>query len=151
MKRHRTKPENMAKRNRQYTAFGVAIALLIIFALVVGFTVGNNLRQEKTISSVAPSATQYSDSAAVRLTADPLWPQIKAVAEHFICGCMQCGDMPLVECTCAMPNGGTREKQFIREKLAIGHSTEEIIALVQAQFGGRVPTIEEIDAPKRVE
>jgi len=129
-------------RNK-YTLVAV---VLVTFALAVGITTGRKL-QPAPGSSESTAAHSHAESdvpgyisdPANHQTHDPLWPQIKEVAQHFLCGCGDCGDMHLVECTCDMPNGGIQEKGFIRQQLLAGQSVDQVIAMVDEKFGRRIP------------
>ncbi|MCB2141353.1 hypothetical protein KQH29_00255 [bacterium] len=128
------------------------IILLMMFALVVGISTGLKLRtpnsQQETMVSSGQARTDlpgYLSDPANHQTHDPLWPRISEVAGHFLCGCGQCGDMTLVECICDMPNGGIREKAYIREQLVSGVPVQDVVTLVQERFGRRIPAQEDID------
>lgn len=126
------------------------IVFLTIFALAVGITTGRKLQDEPQsapVSSTAPSNLPgYISDPAHHQTHDPLWPQIADVAEHFLCGCGDCGDMGLLECVCDMPNGGIREKNFIRQQLTAGHPVERVVTMVEERFGRRIA--ETVDVPQ---
>lgn len=95
-----------------------------------------------------PNAGQTLPGTAVSdETADPLWPRVKEIAESFLCGCGQCGDMPLVECVCEMDTGGLAEKRYIRDLLTAGRSKAEVVLLVQQRFGRLKQTPLDADAP----
>lgn len=65
---------------------------------------------------------------------------IYKVAKHFNCACGNCGIMGLDECSCKMPGGAVEEKNFILTKLNQGHSTANVVLLVEKQYGHKKTT-----------
>ncbi|MFQ5639385.1 MAG: hypothetical protein ACE5IR_15480 [bacterium] len=61
-------------------------------------------------------------------------PATFAVAEKFICGCLEC-EMELVECNCTNSSGGTYEMYYISEKLKGGYSEAQVLHEVNKKFG----------------
>ncbi len=121
----------------------MAIGLSFVF-LITGLLIGSKIKDNNKNDSPVIAASSTAFAPVHDETHDPLWPQIKEVAEHFLCGCMECGDMQLAQCTCGMSNGGIAEKQFIRSQLVQGLEKDEVIALVQNKFGRRIPTTAEL-------
>ena len=138
----RSRKQRNHSPGKNNTATVVGIVILAVFLLAVGISIGRGLREERSrrAGSAVQSPVRANPSAqlAEAQRQDPLWPQIKAVAENFICGCGQCGEMRLDGCTCAMADGGVYEKEFIRQKLAEGHNVEHVITLVSERYGGRI-------------
>lgn len=64
--------------------------------------------------------------------------KVIAVAGNFKCACGGCGELPLETCTCDMPRGSVEEKKFIREKLAEGFTVEQVIELLDKEYGHRI-------------
>ena len=64
--------------------------------------------------------------------------QIGLVAANFRCACGGCGELFLVDCTCDMPKGAVETKAFIRNKLGQGLSVDQVIQLVDKQYGHRI-------------
>jgi uncharacterized membrane protein YvbJ len=64
--------------------------------------------------------------------------QVIAVARNFKCACGGCGELPLSTCECDMPKGALEEKNFIRGKLAEGFTVEQVIGLLDKNYGHRV-------------
>jgi len=64
--------------------------------------------------------------------------QVGLVAANFRCACGGCGELFLVDCTCDMPRGAVEEKEFIRNKLRQGLSVDQVIQLVDQQYGHRI-------------
>jgi cytochrome c-type biogenesis protein CcmH/NrfF len=110
------------------------IALIIGLVFLAGISVQwarNYLGGDKSPS--VPASPLNSTAAAPENAA-----QIIAVAKNFACACEGCGDLPLVQCDCDMPRGALEEKKFIREKLAEGNTVEQVIDLVEQQYGHRL-------------
>ena len=64
--------------------------------------------------------------------------QVKLVAANFRCACGQCGELFLVDCTCDMPRGAKEEKDFIRNKLRQRLSVDQVIQLVDKEYGHKI-------------
>jgi cytochrome c-type biogenesis protein CcmH/NrfF len=64
--------------------------------------------------------------------------QVGLVAANFRCACGGCGELFLVDCTCDMPRGAVEEKEFIRDKLRQGLSVDQVIDLVEKEYGHRI-------------
>ncbi len=64
--------------------------------------------------------------------------QVGLVAANFRCACGGCGELFLVDCTCDMPRGAVEEKEFIRNELRKGLSVDQVIQLVDKQYGHRI-------------
>ena len=64
--------------------------------------------------------------------------QVKLVAANFRCACGKCGELFLVDCTCDMPQGAVEEKNFIRNKLQQGLTVDQVIQLVDKEYGHRI-------------
>jgi uncharacterized membrane protein YvbJ len=64
--------------------------------------------------------------------------QVIAVARNFKCACGGCGELPLATCECDMPKGAIEEKNFIRGKLTEGFTVEQVIGLLDKNYGHRV-------------
>jgi len=64
--------------------------------------------------------------------------QVQLVAANFRCACGGCGELFLIDCTCDMPRGAKEEKDFIRRNLQQGLSVDEVITLVEKEYGHRI-------------
>ena len=108
------------------------ITTLIVVFLAGGFVVnaiftpGTPLRAG--ISNVRPAEGTNSN----------LTGQVQLVAANFRCACGGCGELFLIDCTCDMPRGAKEEKDFIRQKLKKGLSVDEVITLVDKEYGHRI-------------
>jgi len=110
------------------------IALLIgtVFLLGIFVKLGTTLFKEEKGSRSSSSPSSVSRSIKLDEA------QVLAVAKNFKCACGGCGELPLATCECDMPMGAVEEKRFIREKLAEGLSTEQVIELLDEKYGHRV-------------
>jgi hypothetical protein len=64
--------------------------------------------------------------------------QVKLVAANFRCACGGCGELFLVDCTCDMPRGAKEEKDFIRIKLRQGLTVDQVVKLVDIEYGHKI-------------
>jgi cytochrome c-type biogenesis protein CcmH/NrfF len=64
--------------------------------------------------------------------------QVKLVAANFRCACGGCGELFLVDCTCDMARGAKEEKDFIRNKLQQGLSIDQVVDLVDREYGHKI-------------
>ncbi len=64
--------------------------------------------------------------------------QIQLVAANFRCACGGCGELFLIDCTCDMPKGAVEEKAFIRDQLRRGLTVDQVIQLVENEYGHRI-------------
>jgi hypothetical protein len=113
----------------------IALAIGIILLVGFSFKLGQSLfKKEKspalprvsTSSSLPPSAAQVEEAMVI------------TVAKNFKCACGGCGELPLATCECDMPRGAVEQKNFIREKLAAGFTVEQVVELVDKQYGHRI-------------
>ncbi len=111
------------------------IALAIGFILLLGFSIklATSFLRGGRPSNLTSATIQTSTSTAKVDEA-----QVMAVARNFKCACGGCGELPLATCNCDMPMGSVEEKRFIREKLAEGHTVEQVIELLDKKYGHRV-------------
>lgn len=106
----------------------IATVILIGFLVKAGTTLFKGNASSKTsISPSASTALNQVDEATVI-----------AVAKNFKCACGGCGELPLETCTCDMPKGAIEEKNFIRQKLAEGFTVEQVIELLDKDYGHRI-------------
>ena len=111
------------------------IALAIGFILLLGFSIklATSFFRGGRPFNLTSATIQTSTSAAKVDEA-----QVMAVARNFKCACGGCGELPLATCNCDMPMGSVEEKRFIRERLAEGHTVEQVIELLDKKYGHRV-------------
>jgi hypothetical protein len=68
---------------------------------------------------------------------DPaLETRVMDVASKFICACGTCGEQPLDVCSC---NVAVQERQLIRSSLQSGQSPEQVVSVVNKNFGWMKP------------
>jgi hypothetical protein len=93
----------------------------------------------KTVFSPAPgiSTSPPNYQPATGANSD-LGGQVRLVAANFRCACGGCGELFLIDCTCDMPRGAKEEKDFIRRNLQQGLSVDEVITLVENEYGHRI-------------
>ena len=93
----------------------------------------------KAIFSSAPSISPGAPSYQNDLGKDSaLEGQVRLVTANFKCACGGCGELFLIDCTCDMPRGAKEEKDFIRRNLQQGLSVDEVITLVEKEYGHRI-------------
>jgi cytochrome c-type biogenesis protein CcmH/NrfF len=64
--------------------------------------------------------------------------QVQLVAANFRCACGQCGELFLIDCTCDMPRGAVEEKNFIRNKLRQGMTVDQVINIMDQEYGHKI-------------
>ena len=110
----------------------IALIIGLVFLAGLSFQLGKMYwggeKSLQTSSSplISASAEQVSEA------------QVIAVAKNLACACEGCGELPLAQCNCDMPRGALEEKKFIREKLAEGNTVEQVIVLLDKQYGHRL-------------
>ncbi len=108
------------------------IAAIIVIFFSGGFLV-------KALLSPGPRlSTGVSNDRPVAAVNPNIAGQVQLVAANFKCACGGCGELFLVDCTCEMPRGAKEEKDFIRRKLQQGLSLDEVITLVDKEYGHRI-------------
>ncbi len=110
------------------------IGLLIGVVLLIGVLIkaGTTFLKSEGRSGLSSSSASVSRSIGVDEA------QVVAVAKNFKCACGRCGELPLATCNCDMPKGSVEEKRFIRERLAEGYNVDQVIELLDKNYGHRV-------------
>ena len=104
--------------------------LFIILAVVVVLYLFHQSSQSSRQPARQPAAfEQFSNNPIIER-------DVIAVAANFVCPCGSCGELPLETCTCQT---AVQERQFIRDKLQSGQNREQVIAAVNASYGGFKP------------
>jgi hypothetical protein len=103
-----------------FVFFSAAFVLKIVFTPVSGTGIG--------LAGYGPNS---GGSAALE-------SQVKLVTANFRCACGKCGELFLVDCTCDMPRGAIEQKDFIRNKLQQGLTVDQVIQLVDQEYGHRI-------------
>jgi hypothetical protein len=83
-------------------------------------------------------STSVSNDQPVSGANSNLAGQVRLVTANFKCACGGCGELFLIDCTCDMPRGAKEEKDFIRKNLQQGLSVDEVITLVEKEYGHRI-------------
>jgi cytochrome c-type biogenesis protein CcmH/NrfF len=111
----------------------------IVAIMAIVFSVGLVVKivffppQATVVNPGVPASYQTQSQGS-----DALDSQIRLVAANFRCACGGCGELPLIDCTCDMPQGAVEEKAFIRDKLQKGLAVEQVIPLVEKKYGHRI-------------
>jgi len=100
--------------------FSVGITAKMVFAPVSESGIGSNNFQNESSGDAA------------------LESQVRLVAANFRCACGGCGELFLIDCTCDMPRGAVEEKRFIREKLQQGVAVDQVVTMVEKEYGHRI-------------
>ncbi len=85
--------------------------------------------------NISPGASNYQNVSGKD---SALEGQVRLVTANFRCACGGCGELFLIDCTCDMPRGAKEEKDFIRRNLQQGLSVDEVITLVEKEYGHRI-------------
>ncbi len=132
-KKKKTRGDSRARASRsswQPSYWTIAAMIVIFFS--GGFLV-------KALLSPGPRlSTGVSNDRPVAAVNPNIAGQVQLVAANFKCACGGCGELFLVDCTCEMPRGAKEEKDFIRRKLQQGLSLDEVITLVDKEYGHRI-------------
>jgi cytochrome c-type biogenesis protein CcmH/NrfF len=109
---------------------------LIVTAIFFFFAAGIVVKM--LFAPVAGSDNVSANLQSTSINKAALESQIKLVAANFRCACGGCGELFLVDCTCDMPRGAKEEKDFIRNKLRQGLTVDQVIDLVDNEYGHKI-------------
>ena len=134
------------KRNRQRTVVKPKVTSSgwqpnnwMIVALIVFFFAAGVL--VKVVFYSSPAIGNRASNYAIGTGPNSaLESQIQLVAANFRCACGGCGELFLIDCTCDMPRGAVEEKAFIRDKLQQGLTVDQVINLVENEYGHKLNT-----------
>jgi cytochrome c-type biogenesis protein CcmH/NrfF len=119
----------------------VAVVLLVGVSAKTMFSPRENPRSITPIQSTTAQPITIQPKSVVptatTLATNSVEDQVRQVAVNFKCACGGCGELPLADCQCDMPEGAVEEKSFIRTKLAEGYTVPEVIDLVDQKYGHR--------------
>ncbi len=118
-------------RNPSYKMIGLVIGMIFLIGILI--KVGITFFKAESRSKLTSVADQPLPSVVKVDEA-----QVIAVAKNFKCACDRCGELPLTTCECDMPRGAIEEKNFIRGKLAEGFTMQQVIGLLDKNYGHRV-------------
>ena len=130
-KKKRKRAVKMQQKNKPKESSYWKIVAIIALVVATGLAVkmisdsSNDVQRKGQVYQRPPSGD------------DALESDVKLVAFQFRCACGGCGELPLIECTCDMPRGAVEEKTFIRQKLVEGLTVEQVIQLVDKEYGHR--------------
>ena len=109
---------------------------MIVAAIFFFFSAGLVVKMVfAPISGSRPGAVAYLNSSSDNTSIES---QVKLVAANFRCACGGCGELFLVDCTCEMPRGAKEEKDFIRNKLRQGLTVDQVVKLVDDEYGHKI-------------
>jgi uncharacterized membrane protein YvbJ len=117
--------------NPSYKMIGLVIGMIFFIGILV--KVGTSFFKAESPSRLT-SAVARPATSVIRVDE----AQVIAVARNFKCACGGCGELPLATCECDMPKGAVEEKNFIRGKLAEGFTAEQVIGLLDKNYGHRI-------------
>ena len=108
------------------------IVAAILFFFAAGFVV------KMVFVPVAGTSIRSENYQSNSNSGPALESRVKLVAANFRCACGKCGELFLVDCTCDMPRGAKEEKDFIRDKLQRGLTVDQVIHLVDKEYGHKI-------------
>jgi hypothetical protein len=108
------------------------IAAVIFFFFSVGLVVKMAFSPVPVSGIGSENYQSYSNGNAA------LESQVRLVATNFRCACGGCGELFLIDCTCDMPRGAIEEKDFIRNQLQQSLTVEQVVILVEKEYGHKI-------------
>jgi cytochrome c-type biogenesis protein CcmH/NrfF len=108
------------------------ILAVLFFFLSMGLA-AKMIFSPASVSDIAPTNYQNISSGNSALES-----QVRLVAANFRCACGGCGELFLIDCTCDMPRGAVEEKRFIREKLQQGLPVDQVVNMVEKEYGHKI-------------
>jgi len=109
---------------------------MIVAAIFFFFSAGLVVKIVYSPMSGANSGSPIYQSASSNNA--NLESQVRLVAANFRCACGQCGELFLIDCTCDMPQGAVEEKNFIRNKLRQGMTVDQVINIMDKEYGHKI-------------
>ena len=136
MAKKRKKHRNAAQlksnaANRQPSYWMIVVAIFFFFS--AGLVVKMVFSPVSGGTPVSAANYQRNSSGSAHLES-----QVKLVAANFRCACGGCGELFLVDCTCDMERGAKEEKDFIRNKLQQGLTIDQVVDLVDREYGHKI-------------
>jgi hypothetical protein len=130
-KKKRPAAQPKAKPTGWQPSYWMIVAFIAIF-----FAGGVMIKAVFTpTASITTGVPNYTPASAAN---SDIVGQVQLVAANFRCACGGCGELFLIDCICDMPRGAKEEKDFIRRNLQQGLSVEEVITLVEKEYGHRI-------------
>ena len=129
-KRPNTTKEKPVSKGMAHFIWKIAsiAAIIISVSLIVKLVLLDSRPESARVESDAPSP-QLAGAFDAR---------VQLVASRFKCACGGCGELPLAECECDMPQGAVEEKTFIRNQLEKGLTIDQVVKLVDEKYGLKV-------------
>ena len=135
MAKRKMKKRPVARPKAKPTAWQPSYWMIV--ALVAIFFAGGVMIKALFSPSPGISATGQNFQRVSGKNA-ALESEVQLVAANFRCACGGCGELFLIDCTCDMPRGAKEEKDFILRNLRQGLSIDEVITLVDNEYGHRI-------------
>ena len=126
-KKQKTSAEHVRHTVRRGTLQGWNYKVIGMIALgVVLFGVYAVYMNEKSL--------KISERYVENVSTNPaLEAQMREVASKFVCACGSCPSEPLESCSCATAR---KERDFIRNALAGGQNADDVVKVLNNQYGG---------------
>ncbi len=109
---------------------------MIVAAILFFFSAG--LVVKMVFSPVSGAGINSANFQSTSNGNAALESRVKLVAANFRCACGGCGELFLVDCTCDMPRGAKEEKDFIRNRLQQGLTVDQVIDLLDKEYGHKI-------------
>jgi len=109
---------------------------MIVAAIFFFFSAGLVVKMAYSPASSTNRSSAISQSASGNNA--NLENQVHLVVANFRCACGQCGELFLIDCTCDMPRGAVEEKNFVRNKLRQGLTVDQVIDLMDKEYGHKI-------------
>ncbi len=106
-------------------------------AVIIGINIAAGLVMNTMFSSAPGTGKTSDDDQRVQRTSTSIEKDVLRVASNFRCACGGCGELPLDTCECDMLRGAVEEKAFIRKQLKKGLPVEQVIQLLEREYGHR--------------
>jgi cytochrome c-type biogenesis protein CcmH/NrfF len=126
-----TVPQPKSNSGGRQPSYWMILAVLFFF-LSMGLA-AKMIFSPASVSDIAPTNYQNISSGNSALES-----QVRLVAANFRCACGGCGELFLIDCTCDMPRGAVEEKRFIREKLQQGLPVDQVVNMVEKEYGHKI-------------
>jgi hypothetical protein len=116
---------------------GWQLSYWMIVAFIAIFFAGSVMIKAFFLPTASLTTSVSNNKSAPGANSD-IVGQVQLVSANFRCACGGCGELFLIDCTCDMPRGAKEEKDFIRRNLQQGLSVDEVITLVEKEYGHRI-------------
>jgi cytochrome c-type biogenesis protein CcmH/NrfF len=130
-KKKRSVPQPKVSRSGWQPSYWMIVAFIAIFF-------AGGLMVKAVFLPTPRISTSVSNDQPVSGANSNLAGQVRLVTANFKCACGGCGELFLIDCTCDMSRGAKEEKDFIRKNLQQGLSVDEVITLVEKEYGHRI-------------